>query len=109
MSTIPVFFMKWPFVYKYMCLVIFKSCQLVRDHISYCATAKTYHLMQNRMELFWTTTNLFVWPLRLRVPKSTVTPLLTLGCQNVKSVNHYKYLGIVLDTEHSDDKTFRER
>jgi len=27
--------------------------------------------------------------------KSTVTPLLTLGGQNVKSVNQYRYLGIV--------------
>ena len=36
--------------------------------------------------------------------KSTVNPLLTLGGQHVKSVNHYKYLGIVLDTEFSDDK-----
>jgi len=34
----------------------------------------------------------------------TVTPLLALGDQNVKSVNHYKYLGIVLDTDLSDDK-----
>jgi len=31
--------------------------------------------------------------------KSTGTPLLILGGQNVKSVNWYKYLGIVLDTE----------
>jgi len=29
--------------------------------------------------------------------KGTVMPLLTLGDQNVKSVNHYKCLGIVLD------------
>jgi len=36
--------------------------------------------------------------------KSTATPLLTLGGQNVKSVNQYEYLGIVLDTELSDDK-----
>ena len=36
--------------------------------------------------------------------KSTVTPLLTLGGKNVKSVNHCKHLGIVLDTELSDDK-----
>jgi len=36
--------------------------------------------------------------------KSTVTPLLTLGGQNVKSEKHYKYLGIVLDTELSDYK-----
>ena len=36
--------------------------------------------------------------------KSTVTPLLTLGGQTVKYVNHYKYLGVVLDNELSDDK-----
>ena len=32
--------------------------------------------------------------------KSAVTPFLTLGGQNVKSVNHYKYLGVMLDTAH---------
>ena len=36
--------------------------------------------------------------------KSTATPLLKLGGQFVKSVDQYKYLGIVLDTELSDDK-----
>ena len=36
--------------------------------------------------------------------KSTVIPLLTLGGQNIKSVNQYKYLRIVLDTELLDDK-----
>jgi len=36
--------------------------------------------------------------------KSTVTPLLTPGGQNVKSINQCKYLGIVLETELSDDK-----
>jgi len=44
--------------------------------------------------------------------KSTVTPLglLTLGGQNVKSVNQYKYLGIVFDSLLSSQmtKTFRE-
>jgi len=41
--------------------------------------------------------------------KSTVTPLLTLGGQNVKSVNQYNYLGIVLDTELSDDKDIQRQ
>jgi len=41
--------------------------------------------------------------------KSTVTPLLTLGGQNVKSVNHYKYLGIVLNTELSNDKNIQRQ
>jgi len=36
--------------------------------------------------------------------KSTVTPALKLGGQYVKSVDQYKYLGILLDTELSDDK-----
>jgi len=36
--------------------------------------------------------------------KSTVTPLLTLGGQNVKSVKQYKYLGTVSNIELSDDK-----
>ena len=35
---------------------------------------------------------------------STATPVLTLGGQYVNSVDQYKYLGIVLDTELSDDK-----
>ena len=41
--------------------------------------------------------------------KSTVTPLLTLGGQYVKSVDQYKYLGIVLDTELSDDKDIQRQ
>jgi len=43
--------------------------------------------------------------------KSTATPLLKLGGQYVKSVDQYKYLRIVLDTELSNDKvtkTFRD-
>ena len=37
------------------------------------------------------------------------TPLLTLGGQNVKSVNQYEYLGIVLDTELSDDNDIQRQ
>ena len=36
--------------------------------------------------------------------KSTATPVLKLGGQYVKSVDQYKYLGTVLDTELSDYK-----
>jgi len=35
---------------------------------------------------------------RAKSAKSTATPLLTLGGQNAKSVNHYKYLGIAFYT-----------
>jgi len=38
-----------------------------------------------------------------------VIPLLTLDGQNVRSVNHYKYLGIVLDTELSGDKDIQRQ
>ena len=41
--------------------------------------------------------------------KSTVTSLLTLGSQMVKYVNHYKYLGIVLNTELPDDKDIQRQ
>jgi len=36
--------------------------------------------------------------------KSTATPVLKLEGQYVNFVDQYKYLGIVLDTELSDDK-----
>ena len=41
--------------------------------------------------------------------KSTTTPVLKLGGQYVKSVDQYKYLGILLDTELSDDKDIRRQ
>ena len=41
--------------------------------------------------------------------KSTAIPLLTLGVLKVKSVSCYKYLGIVLDIELSDDKDIQRQ
>ena len=41
--------------------------------------------------------------------KTTATPVLKLGGQYVKSVDQYKYLGIVLDTELSDDKDIQRQ
>ena len=40
---------------------------------------------------------------------TTATPVLKLGGQYVKSVDHYKYLGIVLDTELSEDKDIQRQ
>ena len=65
--------------------------------------------MQNRMGLLSTATKLFVWCFRLRVQKAQPTPLLKLGGQYAKSVYHYKYLGIVLDAELSDDKDIQKQ
>jgi len=42
--------------------------------------------------------------LKAKSAKSTATPLLKLGGQYVKYVDQYKYLGIVVDNELSDDK-----
>jgi len=39
--------------------------------------------------------------------KSTDTPVLKLGGQYVKSIDQYKYLGILLNTELSDDKNIQ--
>ena len=62
--------------------------------------------MQNRMELFSTAAKLFVWHLS----NSTVIPLLTLRGQNLKCFfNCYKYLGVILDTELSDDKDIQRQ
>jgi len=41
--------------------------------------------------------------------KSTAIPLLALGVLKVKSVSCYKYLGIVLDIELSDDKDIQRQ
>ena len=41
--------------------------------------------------------------------RSTVTSVLKLGGQYVNSVDQYKYLGIVLDTELSDDKDIQRQ
>ena len=65
--------------------------------------------MQNRNALFSTATKLFVWHLRLKSAKSTATLFLKLGGQYVKSVDQFKYLGIVLDTELSDDKDIQRQ
>jgi len=45
-----------------------------------------------------------------KTTKSTVIPLLSLRIQRVKSLSHFKYLGIVLvDIELSDDKDIKRR
>ena len=62
-------------------------------------------LTQNRMELFSAACMTF----KAKSAKSTVTPLLTLVGKNVKSVNRYKYLGLILDTELSDNKDIQRQ
>ena len=63
-------------------------------------------LMQNGMDKCSKTVCM---TFKARSTKSTVTPLLTLGDQDVKSVNHCKYLSIILDTESSDDEDIQRQ
>jgi len=51
----------------------------------------------------------FSLPLKAKSARSTATPVLKLGGQYVNSVDQYKYLGIVLDTELSDDKDIQRQ
>jgi len=41
--------------------------------------------------------------------KCTVTPLLTLCGQNVKSADRYKYMEVVLDTQLSDNENIQRQ
>ena len=66
-------------------------------------------LMQNRMEIFSAATKLFVWRLRLRVQKAQSPHYWQMGGKNLKSVNHYKYLWAVLNTELSDHKDIQRQ
>jgi len=65
--------------------------------------------MQKRMGLSSTATKLFAWRFKAKLAKSTATPLLKLGGQYVKAVDKYKYLGILLDTELSDEKEIQRQ
>jgi len=84
----------------YLCVL--SKCALVANNTRWvwglCRIAWDYFQLQQNC----------LHDLRLRVQKA-VTPLLTLGGQNVKFVNQYKHLGIVLDTELSDDKDIQRQ
>jgi len=66
-------------------------------------------LMQNRMEILSTAAKLFVWRLRPRAQKAQSPHYWQMGGKNLKSVNHYKYLGAVLNTELLDDKDIQRQ
>jgi len=61
------------------------------------------------MKSFSTAAKLFVLCQRLRVQESTAILLLTLSVLKVKYISRYKYLGIVLDIELSDDKDIQRQ
>ena len=86
--------------------------KLKSSHFRKCCEENFYlcvRLTQNRMEIFSTAAKLFVCRLRLRVQKAQSPHYWQMGGKNIKSVNHYKYLGVVLNTELSDDKDIQQR
>jgi len=86
--------------------------KLKSSHFRKCCEENFYlcvRIMQNRMEIFSTAAKLFVWRLRLRVLKAQSPHCWQMGDKNLKSVNHYKYLGAVLNIELSDDKDIQRQ
>jgi len=65
--------------------------------------------MQKHMEVSLTTEKLFVCRFRLRVQKAQSPYYWHMGCENLKSVNQYKYLGAVLYTELSDNEDIQRQ
>jgi len=96
-------------------LVVWSASWLIlkSSHFRKCCEENFYlcvRLMQNRMEIFSTAAKLLVWRLRLRVQKAQSPQYFwQMGGKNLKSVNHYKYLGAVLNTELSDDKDIQRQ
>jgi len=99
----------------YSVLIVRSACwlKLKSSHFRKCCEENFYlciRLMHNRIEIFSTAEKLFVWHLRLRVQKvQSPQHYWQMGGKNVKSVNHYKYLGAVLNTELSDDKDIQRQ
>ena len=88
------------------------SLKLKNSHFWKCCEENVYlcaRLIQNRMEIFSATAKLFVWRLRLRVQKAQSPHYWHMGCNNLKSVNQYKYLVAVLNTELPDDKDIQRQ
>jgi len=49
------------------------------------------------------------WAFKAKSAKAYSHPITDTGGKNLKSVNHNKYLGAVLDTELSDDKDIQRQ
>jgi len=65
--------------------------------------------MTNRVGIIFNCSKTVCMMFKSKSTKSTIIPLLTLGGQSVKSVTHYKYFEIVLDTELSDGKDIQRQ
>jgi len=86
--------------------------KLKSSHFQKCCEENFYlcvRLMQNHMEIFSTAAKLFVWRLRLSMQKAQSLHYCHMGGKNLKSFNHYKYLGAVLENGLSNDKDIQRQ
>jgi len=86
--------------------------KLKSSHFRKCSEGNFYlrvRVMQNHMEIFSTAAKPFVWRSRLRVQKAQSPHYWHMGGKNLKSVNHYKYLGAVLESVPSDYKDIQRQ
>jgi len=83
--------------------VFFPSVRGLHSILDVCQAYAESH------EIIFNCSKIVCMKFKAKSAKSTVTPLLTLGGQNVKCVNQYKYLEVVLDTELLDDKDIQRQ
>jgi len=77
------------------------SVRWLQRILDVCQTyAEAHGIIFNCKKTVWMT-------FKAKRARSTATPVLKLGGQYVNSVDQYKYLGILLDIELSDDKDMR--
>jgi len=85
---------------------IFVFCPSVRGMQSILYVCQAY---AGSHEIIFNCSETAYMMFKAKTAKSTVIPLLTLDVLTLKYVSHYKYLGIVLDIELSDDKDIQRQ
>jgi len=83
--------------------VLCPSVRLLQRILDVCQASAEWH------GIFFNCNKTVCMTVKAKSAKSTATPLLKLGGQYVKSVDQYKHLGIVLDTELSDAKDIQRQ
>jgi len=91
----------WRSWMTFVCFIqVYMSCKYTRCVSGWCRIAWNYFQLQQ---------NCLYMMLKAKSAKRTAVPPLTLGVLKVKYVSCYKYLGIVLDIELSDDKDIQRQ
>jgi len=96
--------------------ILLNHLAFVDDICAFCPSARGLQRIQDVCqadaglhEIFFNCSKTVCVMFKAKSAKSTVIPLPTLGVLKVKYVSCYKYLGIVLDIEFSDDKDIQRQ